>query len=338
MWVYLNTLFIILALICAPLSALAITEQEPNDQVWQSNPAVCGDTVICATIDPLPSTDCFRFSTLTVDSIILETFPCGGDVNTFLILYNDRDSIVATNDDGGPGHCSLIRYRAPGPAEYCARVMRGGPAPDSTYSLWISCRNGPPEDYDYCDGARIIEELPYYNEGSTIGATDHGGTASPDVFYEFYNPVVGNYTITVCTTLWDARAQVLGLCLGDYWDDANTGCGLGAVFTTYGLAVGQYFIMVEGVAANQQGDFSIEVEAFLPPCPTPEFVVVTRVGVLPFLDWPDYSGPANYLVYSAPTPTGPWTMAGAPVFSYFTDSSGYTSQRKFYQVTSVCPW
>lgn len=331
------SLTILCTLLLTANAVRAVEEQEPNNETWQSNAVVCGDTVICAILDDLPGTDCFRFTTLTVDSIILTTYPCAGDVNTFLLLYNDRDSVLATNDDGGPGQCSKIRYRSPGPLTYVARVMKGGPAADSAYSLHIDCRNAPPEDYDLCTGARIIEELPYYNEGSTIGATNQAGTASPDVFYEFYNPIVGNYTITVCTTLWDARAQVLGSCVGEYLDDESVGCGLGAVFTTYGLPAGQYFILVEGTTANQQGDFSIEVEAFLPPCPTPRNVVLTRVGNRPFLDWPDEIGPAYYNIYTASALNDSFVLTGSTPFSFYTDSSAYV-QRRFYQVKSVCPW
>ncbi len=315
----------------------AYEESEPNS-LHQANPVECGDTVTCAMITPHNDTDCFQFNVLGPDSIFIETWNCSTSVNTFIILYNEGDSIVATNDDGGPEWCSEIRYRALGPGSYTVCVYRQTNVPDSLYSLTVTCTNPPPEDYDFCSTPRLIDALPYYNEGSTYGATHQAGSASPDVFYKFYNPATASYTITVCCNLWDARVQILGLCLGAYGDDANEGCTLGAVLNTFALPVGEYWIMVEGTAANQQGDFSIEVDAFLPPCPPPERLVLGRVGGLPFLDWPQVDGVSLFIVWNSNSPDGVYEHLGVTPQTFFTDSSGFTSPRRFYRVTSFCPW
>lgn len=316
-----------------------IQENEPNDALWQANPAQCGDTVYCGFLSWQGDADNFRFMAIAGDSLILLTFSCdSSQTNTFLVLYDDQDSVLAVNDNGGPLYFSQIRYAITRTADYVARVIRGGPSPDSTYNLLIDCPHPPPEDYDLCTTARVIPDLPYYNEGSTQGATNQAGTPSPDVFYAFSNPVTGDYTITVCADLFDARVQILGRCIGDFWDDANEGCNLGALLNTYDLAPGQYWIMVEGTAANQIGNFSIEVTAQLPDCPPPVSVTLSTVGGYPFLDWPELAEPSYYIVWRASASNGEFEHLGTTFVTYFTDSTGYSNPRRFYYVTSVCPW
>jgi hypothetical protein len=316
-----------------------VTESEPNDANAQADPVQCGDTVYCAQLSWQGDADNFRFTAAAGDSLILFTFDCNGSqTNTFLVLFDANDSVLATNDNGGAQYFSQIRRAITQTGEYVARVLRGGPSPDSTYHLWIDCPHPPPEDYDLCETARVVPSLPYYNEGSTAGQTNQAGTPAPDVFYRFSNPTTGTYHIVVCADFFNARVQILGHCIGDFLDDADTGCNLGADLTTFNLPPATYLIMVEGTAANQYGDFSIEINAQLTECPTPQNVVLTKVGGYPFLDWPELDGPAYYIVWKCATVNGDYEHAGTTVFTYFTDSTGYSSARRFYYVSAVCPW
>jgi hypothetical protein len=333
------TKYLLLILLWTTASYAWIQESEPNDAMWQADPAQCGDTVRCGFLSWVGDADNFRFQGIAGDSVRLLTFDCdGGETNTFMILYDENDSVLAVNDNGGPMYYSQIRYAFSHTADYVVRVMRGGPSPDSTYNLLIDCPHPAPEDYDLCQTARVIPALPYYDEGSTQGATNQAGTAAPDVFYTFNNPIESNYTITVCSDLFDSRVQILGYCIGDYWDDASEGCNLGAVLNTYNLAPGQYWIMVEGTAANQIGDFSFEMTGQLPPCPPPDSVTLSTVGGYPFLDWPEVNGPAYFVVWSCNSVTGDYEHLGTTFTTYFVDSTGYVNTRRFYEVTSVCLW
>lgn len=321
------------------LSAAWIQENEPNDLFSQANPAQCGDTVYCGFLSSVSDADNFRFLGVSGDSVILLTFSCdGSETNTLLVLYDEQNSVLAVNDNGGPQEFSQIRFAFNHTADYVARVVRAGPSPDSTYNLWISCPHPPPEDYDLCETARVIPSLPYYNEGSTQGQTSQAGTPSPDVFYTFFNSVVGDYSFVVCADLFDARVQIYGGCIHDAWDDANQGCNLGAELTSYSLAPGPYWIMVEGTAANELGNFSLEVFMELPECPPPANVTLSQVGGFPFLDWSEPSGPSYYHVWRGSTPDGEYENAGTAFTTSFTDSTGFSSSRRFYYVTSVCPW
>src|SRR5512139_620005 len=175
---------IILLLFFSHVSLAWIEESEPNDEPWQADPAACGDTVHCAMLSGQGDEDCFRFTAIAGDSLLLLTFSCdSSETNTYLALFDDNDSLLAGNDNGGPMYFSQIRYAITRTAEYVTRVIRLAPSPDSTYDLLIDCPHPPPEDYDLCETARVIPGLPYYNEGSTQGQTNQAGTPAPDVFY-----------------------------------------------------------------------------------------------------------------------------------------------------------
>jgi hypothetical protein len=108
--------------------------------------------------------------------------------------------------------------------------------------------------------------------------------------------------------------------------------------TCLNVPVGDYILMVEGTQAQQSGEFSIEVEAVTPGCPAPGPVVLTTIGGYPFLDWPEVAGPSYFVVWQSTSLNGPWEHLGVAYATYFVDSSGYSGLRRFYQVTSCCPW
>ncbi|MBU0509362.1 hypothetical protein KKH27_11075 [bacterium] len=335
-----ETLLLVWLVCFLPVLALAaISETEPNNDFEHANPVSCGDSVVCATLVPATDFDHYRIHVLSGDSLILRTFPCqNSQTNTLIVLFDDRDSVLAVDDDSGPMWFSQIRYRTPRTADYFVRVLKHPATPDSAYGIVFQCPFGQPEDYDRCETPRIVPSFPYYNEGSTLGQTHQCGTAAPDVFYKFTLPAVSNVFVTVCTDAFDARVQILGGCCRDFLDDADTGCGLGAELISFNLAAGDYYILVEGTSAGQAGNFSIEVDAALPGCPAPYPVVLTEVGNLPLLDWPEFSTPDYYVIWHSPLAQGPWEHLGVSFLTYFIDSSGFTATRKFYKVTSVCPW
>jgi hypothetical protein len=338
---YLSPLVTFAALIISGglLFAAIIEEQEPNNSSATANLVQCGDTVLCGLLNPPNDVDYFRFWCWQADSIILTSYSCqGSDANTFMVLCNNQDSILAVDDDMGPRWFSDIRYVAPYSGEYIVWLFRQQSYPDSAYSLAILCPQHLAENYDFCTSPRIIPSLPYYDEGTTLGMTNQCGTAARDVFYQFHNPAQGNLLITVCSDLFDARVQMLGGCCSQYMDEANQGCNLGAVLASFNVDPGDYYIMVEGTSANQAGNFSIRVEADLPDCPTPGPLIITSIGGYPALDWPELTGPAYYIVWYCASENGVYDHLGTTFFTYFIDSTGYSGLKRFYKVTSMCPW
>jgi hypothetical protein len=319
--------------------ATRVIESEPNNDLSHPNAVVCGDTVVCGMLRPYYDLDYYRCFVNRGDSLVCTTFDCNGSrTNTFMALFDDQDSILATDNESGPNQFSCIRYGVTRSGYYTVRVMMMQNSVDSTYNLAVECRLLVPEDYDDCSTPRIISSLPYYDEGTTYGMTNQMGTPAPDVFYAFHNPVMGNIFIEVCTDIFDARVQLLGNCLNNYLDDANEGCGMGAILPVYYLSPGDYLLMVEGMSALQSGDFSISVSAEFPACPKPDSVVITAIGGLPFLDWPEVNGPMYYIIWQATNPDGPWEHLGTSFFTYYVDSLGFSASKRYYRVTSVCPW
>jgi hypothetical protein len=332
--------FFFILTVIPPLSFAFVTESEPNNTTAQADRIQCGDTVYCAALDGLGDLDHFRFAAVAQDSIVVFTESCSGSLtNTVLVLFDDHDSLLAVNDNGNSGEFSRIRYRAFYTGDYVARVLRQS-FQDSLYSLVLRCPRGVSEAYDSCSSPRLIASFPYYNEGSTRGMSDNcRGTLSPDVFYQFYNPVLSHLLVTVCSNPFDARVQLMSECCRGFLDDASEGdCLNGADIAYLNLPEGDYYLMVEGMRTEDVGEFSIEVNALMPGCPEPGPVVLTAVGGYPFLDWPEAAGPSYFIVWQCPSLGGLWEHLGATFTTYFVDSTGFSGARKFYRVSAVCPW
>lgn len=332
--------FFLILTVIPPLSFAFVTESEPNNTTAQADPVQCGDTVYCAALDGIGDVDHFRFAVMAQDSIIVLTESCGGSLtNTFLVLFDDQDSVLAHNDDGNGGRFSLIRYRALYSGDYVVGVLRQSSS-DSIYSLRVECPRGVPEAYDFCSSPRIIASFPYNDSGSTRGMTDGPcGTLAPDVFYKFFNPVLSNIKVTVCSDPFDARVQLITQCCGDLLDDASEGCERGAEITYLNAIEGDYYIMVEGTLPEEVGEFSIRVDAITPDCPEPGPMVLTTIGGYPFLDWPEVAGPSYFIVWQATSLSDFPEHLGVTFVTYFVDSiAGFSGTRKFYHVTAMCPW
>jgi hypothetical protein len=316
------------------------TEHEPNNTLLQANALQCTDTVVCGVLTPVNDADYFSVHVFEGDSIVTMTMACSGSsTDTHLMLFDDQNSVCASDEDSGPELFSMIRYAAVRSGTYKIRVMRTPTSRDSTYNLIVQCPRWLPEAYDSCTSARVITALPYYDEGTTFGAhQENCGTPSPDVFYKFHNPAESEVYITVCSDLFDAHLQIWGRCCGDPGDDSEDGCGRGAALHLFRLPVGDYWIMVEGTTAAQQGNFSIEVTAHLSDCAKPDSIVLANIGGYPMLDWHELTGPTFYIVWIANYCQGPWEHLGTTTETFYIDSTGFVGSRKFYQVTSVCPW
>lgn len=326
------------AALCGTAEAY-VTEHEPNGTFATANVLQCTDTVYCATLTPWNDLDYFRFHAFYGDSIVAYTLPCEGNhTDTYLILYNDRDSILAADDDGGMENFSRINWASQYSGDYTLRVHRLTATTDSTYCLVVGCPRWLPEAFDVCATARVIPAFPYYDEATTFGAHSECGTLAADVFYKFHNPVADGLVITVCSDHFDARVQVLGSCCNDFGDDADQGCNQGAVLSVQSLPPGDFYIMVEGTSANQAGNFSLDVTAHLPGCPQPDSVTVFTVGGYPFLDWPEQVGPTFWVIWCSNYVQGPYEHLGTTTQTFYVDSSGYVGARRYYRVTAECPW
>jgi hypothetical protein len=334
-------------LLLPPLATPAIvSEIEPNNDLEHTNLIQPGDTVYCANL-PLGDVDHFRFLAPGGDSLYLRTFPCNDSrTNTWICLFDDNLNIIEADDNDGPMEFSVVGVWVPHTAYYRLRVMRGDTHADSdsTYSLWVDCRTPVPEDYDFCETARVVHELPYFDEGDTWGKMNNIGTDAPDVFYRFTQPVTSDVFLEVCSESWDSRVQIIGRCMGDYGDDESVGClgseglGEGATLISYDLPADDYYVVVEGTSEFESGEFTLEIRPYFPECPTPQNLVVASIGGEPVLDWNDVPEAAYYIILQAPSLDAPFEHLGVSFDSFYEDPDGFTADQRFYQVITVCPW
>jgi hypothetical protein len=340
-WVFLFSGILLLPPFATPA---IVSEVEPNNVLEQTNLIQPGDTVLCANLR-LGDLDHYRFLAPGGDSLYLRTFDCNGSrTDTWICLFDDNLNIIAADDDNGPMEFSTIGVWVSHTAYYRLRVMRGDTDSDTTYSLFVDCRTPVTEDYDFCETARVIHELPYYDEGDTYGMMDNIGTHAPDVFYRFTQPVTSDVLLEVCSPNFDSRVQIIGRCMGDYGDDEAIGClganglGQGATLVSYDLPADEYYVVVEGTSTNESGEFSLEIRPYFPDCPTPQNLVVARIGGEPMLDWMDVPEAAYYIILQAPSLDSPFEHLGVSFVSFYQDPAGFTADQRFYQVITVCPW
>ncbi|MFH1010095.1 MAG: hypothetical protein V1784_02530, partial [bacterium] len=120
--------------------------------------------------------------------------------------------------------------------------------------------------------------------------------------------------------------------------DSEEGCDDGAILTIPNMAVGDYYILVEGTGASESGDFVFQVNGQTQPCPSPTELTLATIGGYPFLFWEAATGAVLYIIWQSTEANGTYEHVGSTTDTYWTDYSGYTSTRRFYCVTSYCPW
>jgi hypothetical protein len=265
-----------------------LPEQEPNG-VCPGQAMACGDEIQPAALDPAGDLDWFSF-------YVDETFRCvtigtdsyqGSSTDTYLELYDACDgSILAYDDDGGPGLFSLIsQFIAPHPGTYYVKVRGYSQTTVGAYTLFLWCTDLPlPPPNDRCEGAYPIERC-------TAGTLD--GTLSN--YTNDYDPWGGPQPS--CTG-WTARGrdatyqldlQMADIChfvYTQYVDDAsfyivtdcdnvNQSCVIGADATVTGEpetidwtcpAPGTYFLILDAYGTDAGGEWTLSYEI---TCPAP---------------------------------------------------------------------
>ncbi|MCA0133079.1 T9SS type A sorting domain-containing protein [Winogradskyella alexanderae] len=103
--------------------------------------------------------------------------------------------------------------------------------------------------------------------GSTVNATDSGGTASPDVFYSLAGATSGDaVTVSLCGSTYDTRLEVFDACGGTVLESNDDSCGLQSEVSFVADGVTTYIIRVEGFG-TASGDYSLAVTCTGPPPP-----------------------------------------------------------------------
>lgn len=323
-------------LMSAAVHARIVSEQEPNNGFAQANLIECGDTVLCAHLD-ISDGDFFRLFVPGGDSIYFRTFSCGTNENTVILLYDSTYALLGINDDSGPGEFSALGAFLPFNQLCYLQVVDPSGSSTGGYTLTVECMTLQSGPHDLCSAARPVTFFPYYDESSTFGAGSEIGTASPDVFYQLSLATPGDVFIRVCSDGFNARVQLILFCVGGLMDDSFEGnCEQGADLSVFGLQAQTYYIYVEGTAANQSGEFSIEIIPLLQNCPAPQNLIIFSVGGFPFLDWPEVPEADYFLIEQANGGEGPFEALATTTESFWQDPLGFALTRRFYRVRSIC--
>ncbi|WP_437998556.1 DVUA0089 family protein [Sorangium sp. So ce185] len=156
----------------------ATAEIEPNATPAEAdaNGAVAPGALVSGAIEPEGDVDLFALQLTTISDLRLETFDssgpdrCAGGVDTALaLLAADGATVLASDDDGGVGACSLIDSTSPGgaaarrlsPGTYYVSVRGFPELPGARYTLRVSldasCGNGVTEGTEECDGGALCD-------------------------------------------------------------------------------------------------------------------------------------------------------------------------------------
>ena len=149
-------------------------EIEVNDAYNTANDffALQQSGVVKALIKPIGDKDCFSFTNATPVNVKAETFegPTGilcPSIDTVIRLYNSSGTQLGTDDDSGPGACSIIdptvaayaRQLPAGTYSVCAEDF-GNNGLIGVYQMKISftaiCGNGALEPYEQCDDGNQV--------------------------------------------------------------------------------------------------------------------------------------------------------------------------------------
>jgi hypothetical protein len=148
-------------------------EQEPNDTCGQAQQMACGDVVNPAYLD-VNDLDWYSWNMNAGDQVTCGTDAVyGGDnTDTYIELFaGDCTTLLAQDDDGGPGFYSLIsNFAAPYTGTYFLKVRGYTCLNTGPYKFYINCIAPPPAGNDLCSGAI---EIPRGSSGSLNGDTSN---------------------------------------------------------------------------------------------------------------------------------------------------------------------
>jgi hypothetical protein len=257
-----------------PLMPLVdVNEVEPND-VCPGQVINCGD-VLHGAISPAADNDYFNFYVPLAGTII--TFGTDADGatpvgDTYIYLYNaDCTTLLASDDDSGPGLYSLITYTATAPGTYVGRVKAYSSTTTGTYKAFVNCESPQlPPPNDQCGGAIELACGPVSLAGTTRWATNDYNLVTPntcttftsagkDMTYKFTVPVGSSVSLTYTSTA-DASFYIVTDC-------ANlTTCLIGADATVSGqpevinytfTTAGTYYLILDSYGTDTWGTWTL---------------------------------------------------------------------------------
>jgi hypothetical protein len=244
-------------------------EDPNNDYCPGPQEITCGDLINPAELNPSGDWDWYVIQVPADGMVSIGTDDSnpGDDTDTYLELYaDDCVTLLATDDDGGPGYYSLISINLTA-GTYNVKCRGYADVATGPYRLFVDCIE--PLENDTCEGA---EMYGYFLECCTVG-TIHANTAgaspdySPTNYCTGYSQAAGNdlvwyvdlaagdhVVLDMVAAGWDAALYILTDC-----DDMDS-CIIGADDPEHidwiVPADGRYYVVCDAYSSGM-GDFSL---------------------------------------------------------------------------------
>ncbi len=247
-----------------------IPEQEPND-TCPGQQMACGDVIEPGYLDP-STFDWFQFEVAVAGTwltIGIDSYN-GSSWDSYLELYaDDCTTMIASDDDSGPGLFSLISNFVTTYAGTYNIKVRGFGSGGGDYRMFVTCSEPiPPPENDTCDGAipiepctsgTIVGDLTYATNdySPTNGCTGYSAN-SKDVVYLLAATAGDIIDITYTTPEYDGSIYILSDC-----GDMNS-CVIGEDdpepehFVWNVGSTGTYYLIADGYSTNAGGPFTID--------------------------------------------------------------------------------
>lgn len=259
-----------------------VPEAEPNN-TCPGQSIMIGDVVQPAALDVGGDLDWYSFAAVAGDVVTMGTDAYNGSTtDTYIELYSEcGTTMLAYDDDGGPGLFSLLTYTVPATGTYNVKVRGYSSSTTGAYIFFTTVPSPPPEN-DTCAGALVIERCttgaitgdltPYTNnyDPTSSGCTGFSALGKDEVYkvdlqvgdvldmsYTQLSADASFYVVTDCS-------NVLGSCVAGA-DDTVT--GQAEVISYTATAAGTYYIILDcyGTATGGAYTWTYTVDCPGPP-------------------------------------------------------------------------
>jgi hypothetical protein len=243
-----------------------IEESEPNDSPQAADPMLMTQRVAGGLT--AGDEDWYRFTMTSMTLMRFETFDktltgCAGTMDTMIAVHRSDQSLIALDDDSGPGLCSKLEILVPSGTTF-VQIRPYGTTTASSYRLVISSLPGPNGEVEPNDTTINSQHLPLPAEviGSIYPGTDRDRFRfqSSGDYYRIETHAYGGATCSSTDTIIELRSSN-GMLMKS---DDDSGEGLCSRMTEY-VPTGVHLVDVISFDAQTIGAYRLTIQPYEAP-------------------------------------------------------------------------